>query len=91
MIERLGGWRRISTIAVGLGAIALIIGVSRWATAPTFVPIFQSISLEESAKITDGLTQAGILYRLERGGVDVLVAATDLARARGGGEGRWPA
>lgn len=82
MIERLGGWRRISTIAVGLGAIALIIGVSRWATAPTFVPIFQSISLEESAKITDGLTQAGILYRLERGGADVLVAATDLARAR---------
>ncbi len=82
MIERIGGWRRISTIAVGLGAIALIIGVSRWATAPTYVPMFTSISLEESAKITDGLTQAGILYRLERGGADVLVAATDLARAR---------
>ncbi len=82
LIERLGGWRRISTIAVGLGAIALIVGVSRWATAPTYVPMFTSISLEESAKITDGLTQAGILYRLERGGSDVLVAATDLARAR---------
>lgn len=82
LIERLGGWRRILTLAVGVGAIALIVGVSRWATAPTYVPMFTSISLEESAKITDGLTQAGILYRLERGGADVLVAATDLARAR---------
>ncbi len=82
LIERLGGWRRITTLGVGVGAIALIIGVSQWATAPTYVPMFSAISLEESAKITDGLTQAGILYRLERGGADVLVAATDLARAR---------
>jgi flagellar M-ring protein FliF len=82
LIDRLGGWRRITTLGVGLGAIALIFGVSRWATAPAYVPLFNSVSLEESAKITDGLTQAGIIYRLERGGADVLVAAQDLARAR---------
>lgn len=82
LIDRLGGWRRIATLGVGLGAIALIVGVSRWATAPAFVPIFQSVALEESAKITDGLTQAGIQYRLERGGADILVSTQDLARAR---------
>lgn len=82
LIDRLGGWRRIATLGVGLGAIALIVGVSRWATAPAYVPLFNAISLEESAKITDGLTQAGIVFRLERGGADVLVAAQDLARAR---------
>lgn len=82
LIDRLGGWRRVTTLGVGLGAIALIIGVSRWATAPAYVPLFNAVSLEESAKITDGLTQAGIVYRLERGGSDVLVAAADLARAR---------
>lgn len=82
LIDRLGGWRRMATLGVGLGAIALIFGVSRWATAPAYVPLFNSMSLEESAKITDGLTQAGIVYRLERGGADVLVAAQDLARAR---------
>lgn len=82
LIDRLGGWRRISTLGVGLGAIALIVGVSRWATAPAYIPLFSAVSLEESAKITDGLTQSGILFRLERGGADVLVAAPDLARAR---------
>lgn len=82
LIDRLGGGRRVATFAIGIGAIVLILGVSRWATAPTYVPMFSAISLEESAKITDGLTQAGIVYRLERGGADVLVAATDLARAR---------
>jgi flagellar M-ring protein FliF len=81
-LDRLGGWRRIATIGVGLGAIALIVGVSRWATAPAYVPLFNAVSLEESAKITDGLTQASIPYRLERGGADILVTATDLARAR---------
>lgn len=82
LIDRLGGWRRVATLGVGVGAIALIFGVSRWATAPAYVPLFNSMSLEESAKITDGLAQAGIAYRLERGGADVLVAAQDLARAR---------
>lgn len=82
LIDRLGGWRRIATLGVGLGAIALIVGVSRWATAPAYVPIFQSVSLEESAKITDGLTQAGIVFKLERGGADILVSTMDLARAR---------
>ncbi len=81
-IERLGGWRRLATIGVGLGAVGLIVGVSRWATAPAFVPMFSSVSLEESAKITEGLTQAGIPFRYERGGADVLVAMQDLPRAR---------
>lgn len=82
LLERLGGWRRIATFGVGLGAVALIVGVSRWATAPAFVPMFSSVSLEESAKITEGLTQAGIPFRYERGGSDILVSTQDLPRAR---------
>lgn len=82
LLDRFGGWRRVATIAAGLGAVLLILGVSRWATAPTFVPVFSGVTLEESAKITDGLEQAGIPHRLDRGGAVVLVAATDLARAR---------
>ena len=50
-LDRLGGWRRIATIGVGLGAIALIVGVSRWATAPAYVPLFNAVSLEESANV----------------------------------------
>src|SRR5207237_3655917 len=33
-------------------------------------------------QMTDRLDQAGVKYKLERGGADVLVAATDLAKAR---------
>ncbi|MBV6521237.1 MAG: hypothetical protein MNPFHGCM_01370 [Gemmatimonadaceae bacterium] len=82
MIAQLGGWRRVATLGVGIGAIALIIGVSRWATAPTWVPIVSGAPLESIGEITDRLDQATIPYRLDRGGADITVAATDLPRAR---------
>ncbi|MEO7965230.1 MAG: flagellar M-ring protein FliF, partial [Gemmatimonadaceae bacterium] len=82
LIDRFGGWRRVATIAVGIAAVVLILGVSKWATAPTFVPAFSGISLEESSKIDDALTKATISHELARGGTDILVMTADLARAR---------
>jgi flagellar M-ring protein FliF len=82
MIERLGGWRRMATFAIGLGAVALIVVVSRWATKPGMVPMASGVSLEASGEITDRLQQAGIEYELGRGGSDIMVATSDLARAR---------
>jgi flagellar M-ring protein FliF len=82
LAERLGGWRRVATIGVGIAAVVLILGVSRWATAPTYVPVFTGLSLEESSKIDDALTKATIPHELGRGGTDILVMAADLARAR---------
>jgi flagellar M-ring protein FliF len=82
LLDRLGGWRRLATLGVGALAIALIVVVSRWATAPAMVPMVTGVPLETSAVIEDRLNQAGIPYELSRGGADVLVAAADLARAR---------
>jgi flagellar M-ring protein FliF len=82
LIDRAGGLRRIFTIGVGLGAIALIVAVSRWATAPTWVPVLSNIPLETTSEITEKLDQASVAYQLGRGGSDIMVAATDLARAR---------
>ena len=70
------------TIAVGVLAVGLIYGVSKWATAPEWVPVLNGLSIETVGTVTDKLDQAGIKYKLERGGTDVSVAATDLARAR---------
>ena len=70
------------TFAVGILAIGLIYGVSRWATAPEWVPVLSGLSIESVGTVTDKLDQAGIKYKLERGGTDVSVAASDLARAR---------
>src|SRR5207344_2296322 len=82
LLDRLGGARRAMTLAVGVLAIGVIYGVSKWATAPEWVPMLSGLSLESVGAITDKLDQAGIKYRLERGGSDVSVAAADLARAR---------
>ena len=70
------------TLAVGVLAIGLIYGVSKWATAPEWVPVLSGLSIETVGAVTDKLDQAGIKYKLERGGTDVAVAAVDLARAR---------
>src|SRR5919112_1892576 len=82
LLDRIGGARRAMTLAVGVLAIGLIYGVSKWATAPEWVPVLNGLSIETVGTVTDKLDQAGIKYKLERGGTDVSVAATDLARAR---------
>ncbi len=82
LADRAGGWRRVLTLGIGAGAIALILLVSRWASAPTWVPVVSNAPLESTGQITDQLDQAGIAYRLERGGLDIMVSATDVARAR---------
>ena len=82
MLDRIGGARRAMTLAVGVLAVALIYGVSKWATAPEWVPVLSGLSIESVGTVTDKLDQAGIKYKLERGGTDVVVATGDLARAR---------
>jgi flagellar M-ring protein FliF len=82
LLDRLGGARRAMTLAVGVLAIGVIYGVSKWATAPEWVPMLSGLSIESVGAITDKLDQAAIKYKLERGGSDVSVAAGDLARAR---------
>ena len=82
LLDRIGGARRAMTLAVGVLAVGLIYGVSKWATAPEWVPVLNGLSIETVGTVTDKLDQAGIKYKLERGGTDVSVAATDLARAR---------
>jgi len=82
LFERVGGPRRMAMIGVGVIALLAILGVSRWATKPEMVAAFSGVPLESVGKMTDALDAAGVAYQLERGGTDVMVATTDLARAR---------
>lgn len=82
LFDKLGGPRRAMVLVVGIAAAALIFAVAQWAGAPTWVPAFTGVPLESVASMTDKLDQAGVKYKLERGGADVMVAATDLAKAR---------
>ncbi len=82
LIERVGGRRRAALIAVGAVSVLLILGLSRWATRPAYVPVFSGLSLESVADLTRQLDDAAIRYRLEGGGTELLVTTADLARAR---------
>lgn len=82
VVERAGGWRRLATLGIGVAAIALFAAVAKWATRPAWVPLASGLSIETTGPISDHLDQAGIAYRLERGGTEITVAAPDLARAR---------
>jgi len=82
LLERVGGPRRMAMIGVGVIALLAILGLSRWATKPEMVAAFSGVPLESVGKMTDALDAAGVAYQLERGGTDVMVATTDLARAR---------
>ncbi len=82
ILESIGGVRRLAIAGVGLGVAALILIGSRLATAPTWVPAVTNVPLENASELTDRLDKAGIKYQLDRGGAEILVAQTDLARAR---------
>jgi flagellar M-ring protein FliF len=82
LLERIGGPRRAMVLVVGAVAAGLIFAIAQWASAPTWVPAFTGLPLESVSSMTERLDQAGVKYRLERGGADVMVASTDLAKAR---------
>ncbi len=79
---RVEGRRQTAIIVVGIVVTAMVFGLSRWATAPTYVPLYTDVPLESAGVITDKLTEAGIAYKLERAGSAILVPGADVARAR---------
>jgi flagellar M-ring protein FliF len=82
VVERVGGPRRALILLVGLVVAAGILLVSRWATAPTWVPAFPEVPVEQAGKLTDKLAEAGVDFRLAHGGTSILVKSEELARAR---------
>lgn len=82
MFGRLSGGRQVAIIAVGVVVTAAVFGVSRWATAPTMVPLYADVPVENVRKITDKLTESGVEYKLDNTGTTIMVASADLAKAR---------
>lgn len=82
LVDRVGGARRLLVGGIGLGAAALIFTVARMASAPTWVPAVTNVPLQSTSELADRLDRAGIKYKLDRGGAEILVAQEDAARAR---------
>src|SRR5688572_3930873 len=69
-IDRAGGTRRLAIVGVGVAAVAMILGIAHWATAPSWVPVYSNLELEMVGTITDRLDEEGIAYRLEGDGTE---------------------
>lgn len=82
MLDRIGGRQRAMLLMVGVGVAAVVFGVSKWATQPDWVPAFTNQPIATVGQMTDKLSAAGIGFKLDRGGSDILVSANDVARAR---------
>jgi flagellar M-ring protein FliF len=82
LFARVGGLRNAITALVGIALAGGILWVSRVASAPAWVPAETNIDIETAGALTDRLDRAGIAYRQDKGGAEILVAEGDLARAR---------
>jgi flagellar M-ring protein FliF len=74
---------RRALLAGGLvGVAAAVIGVGLWASEPSWVTLYDDVSLGEAGQMIDALEQDGVRSKLGRGGSQVLVAKGEYARAR---------
>lgn len=82
LFGRMSGGRQVAIIAVGVIVTGAVFGVSRWATQPTMVPLYADMPAGQVKKVTDKLTELGIAHELDVTGTTVLVASTDMVKAR---------
>ena len=65
----------------GLVVVA-VWGVGRWASEPTFVPLYRDLDPADAGAIEEKLAEAGIRNRLAGGGSEIHVPVGELARSR---------
>lgn len=82
LLDRVGGARRMTAIVVAVAAVVAIVSVARWASQPPMVPVVSGVPLEVVGRLTARLSAAGIEHKLDDTGAGIVVASTDLARAR---------
>jgi len=82
LFSRFGGTRRVLIFAFTLGIAGLIFVGSRAATRPDLVSAMSDFPIESASDLTDKLTNAGVVFKLDDGGRSIMVAKEDLAKAR---------
>jgi flagellar M-ring protein FliF len=73
---------RIVLVALTGLVVALVWGVSRWASEPVYVSLFKDLEFKEAGEVDEALTRAAVPHKLAMGGTEVQVPVSDVARAR---------
>jgi flagellar M-ring protein FliF len=81
-VRGLSGTRRFLLLGALATLLVAIWGITSWATAPTYVPLFRDLDLADAATLQDRLAKTDIRFRLTDGGTTIEVPAGDVARAR---------
>ena len=74
--------RRAAIAVVGVGSMALVLGVAWWAQQPLYRPLFTNLSPDDASAIVESLKAEKVTYQLEDGGRAVLVPAEKLYELR---------
>lgn len=82
LLDGIGMARRTQVILAGGLGLALLWGVYSWAAAPSWVPAFRDLDLQDAARLNARLEEQGIPTRWERGGSEIQVPADQLVEAR---------
>jgi flagellar M-ring protein FliF len=82
IFSRFGGTRRVLVVAFTLGIAGLIFVGSRAVTKSEMVPAVSNIPIESASELTARLDNAGVKYTLDQGGQSIMVAPSDLPKAR---------
>jgi flagellar M-ring protein FliF len=73
---QLGGFSAAQRVIGGLLVVGLLLGgfaFFKWASAPTYAPLFGNLAGEDASAIVDKLDADGVKYQLTDGGSTVLV------------------
>lgn len=75
------GQKVVTTLAV-LALLAAVVVFSRFASSPSYRPLFSSLSAKDAAAITSKLHSSGVPYKLANGGTTVEVPASQVDSER---------
>ncbi|GAA2023366.1 flagellar basal-body MS-ring/collar protein FliF [Nocardioides kribbensis] len=88
----LGGWRQSfagftagQKVVAIVGTLALLLGgflVFRWASAPTYSPLYSDLSASDASAVVEQLDSQGVPYELADGGATVMVPRDAVYKAR---------
>jgi flagellar M-ring protein FliF len=82
MVERTGGNRRILLAGAAVVAVALVWGVTRWASEPVYVTLYRDLEFSDVARVEKVLDDAGVPHRLGPEGNEILVPVSQAPQAR---------
>src|SRR5262245_34486085 len=81
-VRGMNGSRRFLILGAIAVAVVAVWAVGRWASTPNYVTLFHDLELADAGAVAENLAKSDIPHKLGAGGTEILVPASEVARAR---------